>query len=95
MVSFNRELDPKVLCNPERGDLVSQLFDFPIGSHDDLCDAFSQGVVYIARKFLEHPKAEAGEVNVYIIDGSRGKVTGDEAPNPRLHGEEHDILKSY
>ena len=52
VLEFSEDLKPELMAYPERGDLISELFDFPIGSHDDMCDAFSQGLKYILTRYL-------------------------------------------
>jgi predicted phage terminase large subunit-like protein len=67
-VVFAEALNPVELARPERGDLVSELLDFPVGRHDDMVDAFSQGVIWIGERFLGKP--QGNEINVRIIGGN-------------------------
>ena len=39
-VFFHPSMEPTKIEDPEEGDLVSQLLNFPLSSHDDLVDAF-------------------------------------------------------
>lgn len=62
-IVFSSHLEPDKMKRPERGDLISQLLDFPIATTDDLVDAFSQGVRYIIDNYLdfEEEDADGGE----------------------------------
>ena len=64
-VIFGSRLDPAALRDPNRGDLVSELLDFPLGRHDDMVDAFTQGVIWIAGWALVD---EDDEDDVPILD---------------------------
>jgi predicted phage terminase large subunit-like protein len=62
-VVFWNRMDPARLANPSRGDLVSELLDFPLGRHDDMVDALTQGVIWISDTALaeeEYRRPPAG-----------------------------------
>ncbi|MDD5308687.1 MAG: phage terminase large subunit [Deltaproteobacteria bacterium] len=62
-VVFASQMDPARLAKPNRGDLVSELLDFPLGRHDDMVDALTQGVIWISDTALaeeEYRRPPAG-----------------------------------
>jgi phage terminase large subunit-like protein len=88
-VFFNPALNPAALVNPrERGDLVSELCQFPLAAHDDLVDAF----VYPIRRGMEFLLQEAVAATVKFgvtgIGSSRSEVvaTVDAEPLPTRSG---------
>lgn len=54
-VRFLSRLDPVRLATPGSGDLISELLDFPLGRFDDMVDAFTMGVIWIAERSLTEP----------------------------------------
>lgn len=75
-VIFDASLDPdNEIWTPGRGSLIHQLLDFPFTKHDDLVDAFSQGLHAVRRYFLDWG-ATAGE---NIIDVTVGPDTGEDS----------------
>lgn len=73
-ILFSEDLRPDKMAFPERGDLISELFDFPIGTHDDMCDAFSQGLRFIGNRYLMTAARDSGG-EVHAI-GLGGKFEG-------------------
>ena len=66
-VLFCDMLDPTNIKKPEQGDLIEELLDFPIGKHDDLVDAFSQGMIWIGERFLAAEESNDGRSEVIIL----------------------------
>jgi predicted phage terminase large subunit-like protein len=73
-ILFSEDLRPDKMAFPERGDLISELFDFPIGTNDDMCDAFSQGLRFIGNRYLMTAGRDSGG-EVHAI-GLGGKFEG-------------------
>jgi len=68
---FNPRLDavrdPRVL---ERGDIIAELLDFPMGTHDDMVDAFAYGV-----SLLRYYRVESEDEEFYEGEGMRTRVS--------------------
>lgn len=67
MIRFSVDLKPDAMVLPERGDLISELFDFPIGANDDMCDAFSQAIKFAVQGFMIDAQAQAGQAEAFVI----------------------------
>jgi hypothetical protein len=63
--------------------------DFPVGRHDDMVDAFSQGVIWIGERFLGKPRAN--EIRVRVI----GANPRDEDEEPRRRSARERITTYY
>jgi len=72
-VRFARHLDPESSeWDPARGNLIGELMEFPIGRHDDMVDAFSQGLG-LAFKLLKGSVRNSTKVGVRVVGGNKKK----------------------
>jgi phage terminase large subunit-like protein len=71
-IFFHPNLDPsRNLMVSDRGDLISELLEFPIGRHDDLVDAFVTAIAGLG----EYRMPDANETDWDEGDGTRVRMT--------------------
>lgn len=69
-VLFSNRLNPeREGFDHARGSLINELIDFPLGDHDDMADAFSQGLSKIRRYVLDRWAGTGDtEIDIEILD---------------------------
>ena len=69
-VFFSDQLNPeREGFDHGRGSLINELVDFPLGDHDDMSDAFSQGLTKIRRYVLDRWAGSTdNEIDIEVID---------------------------
>lgn len=83
-VLFNPALNPDRITNrEERGDVVGELTEFPLGAHDDLVDAFVHAINLAAAYGGADDEDRAVSLGVSVIGGNgAGAHSGSLAPPP-------------
>jgi len=76
-VVFNDTMDPykknNDAWNPANGSIYEELTDFPFAKHDDMVDAFSQGM-HAARRYFLDWNATTGDNMIEVTVGRDGQI---------------------